>query len=76
MSLTHAADAGMRLYAADKRLAAALAQIRAARGLETPTPPPGYQAGPAATIAWQGEVMAEICEHLAALAVEVLRRTE
>ena len=47
MSLTYLAGLTPRLIDADKRLAAALATIRQARGTERPDPPPGYQPGPA-----------------------------
>ena len=46
MSLTYLAGATPRLIDADKRLAAALATIRRARGTERPDPPPGVPARP------------------------------
>jgi hypothetical protein len=73
MSLTYVAGAAERVMAADQRLAAALATIRRARGTERPDPPPGYQPGPAAVIAWQGEVLAELAEAVAALTVAARR---
>jgi hypothetical protein len=70
MSLTYQFDAAPRLYEADRRLAAALATIRQALGTERPDPPESYQPGPAAIIAWQAEVIAELAEACAALLTE------
>jgi hypothetical protein len=76
MSLSYLASATPRLAEADKRLAAALARIRRARGTERPDPPEGYQPGPAAIICWQAEVIAELAEAVAALMGEAEARPD